>query len=131
MAVFRFTDSEMTIINYANNYLYLQEIKRNDSNVCLLETLVEESVMNIVHALNETNKSLILEDTNAPHGKVRQAGPFLLENLVRLVVQFLMLRQGTDMHIYLYRETILPLLLKKQTKSTTYSGSKMVCLEQT
>ncbi len=60
--------------------MFLQKSQSNDTNVCLLRSLAQDSVMTIINGLNETNTSLVLGHFQLP-GHVREAGPTIAANI--------------------------------------------------
>ena len=66
---------------YTRQLMFLQKSQSNDSNVCLLRSLAQDSVMTIINGLNETNTSLVLGHFQLPPGHVREAGPTIAEHI--------------------------------------------------
>ncbi len=61
--------------------VFLQKSQSNDTNVCLLRSLAQDSVMAIINGLNETNTSLVLSHFQLPPGHVREVGPTIAANI--------------------------------------------------
>ncbi|XP_064402609.1 gamma-aminobutyric acid type B receptor subunit 2-like isoform X2 [Halichondria panicea] len=81
LQMFLNNQSVMLINTTLTSHTDCNKSQSNDTNVCLLRSLAQDSVMAIINGLNETNTSLVLSHFQLPPGHVREVGPTIAANI--------------------------------------------------